>query len=119
MTPKRAAVARRHEPYARVPRREILATTVELVREQGVSNAGMSFARRDTEEVAIRLAAVTEGLAVHVVLEHPGRTREHYVASALKAAALELGCEYLALQRAAGQVPIPGQSLTSKTEGVG
>jgi AcrR family transcriptional regulator len=227
MRPKRAAEPRRHVPYTRVPRPEILATAVDLVREQGLSNvrvvdvaaragtgptsviyhfaskhqlfeqavtnadaafhavlrpelaalesgverlawlivrsshsewplwmdtwlfarqsaemrtAELGFEERwcgliaetirhgqarkefrlgDAEEVAIRLAAITEGLAVHMVLQHPGRTREHYVASGLKAAALELACEYSALQRAADRVPIPGQSQTSKPEGVG
>ena len=216
LRPKPAAVPRRHEPYTRVPRPEILATAVELVREQGLSNvrvvdvaerAGTSptsviyhfaskyqlfeqaaadadrafyarlrpeldaldsgvdrlaslivrashsdwplwldtwlFARQseemraaelgfeerwcgliaetirhgqargefrpvDADEVAIRLAALTEGLAVHMVLEHPGRTRAHYIAMALKASALELGCAYSSLQQAADRVPVPG-----------
>ena len=227
MRPKSAAVPRRQVPYTRVPRPEILATAVELVREQGLSNvrvvdvaerAGTSptsviyhFASKhqlfeqavtdadaafyvalrpelagldsgverlawliersshtewplwmdtwlvarqspelrtaelgceerwcallaetirhgqdrnefepvDAAEVAIRLAALTEGLAVHMVLQHPGRTREHYVASVLKAAALELGCEYPALQSAARQMTAWDQSQTSKPEGAG
>ena len=224
MRPKRAAVPRRHEPYTRVPRREILATAVELVREQGLSNvrvvdvaerAGISptsviyhfaskyqlfeqavadadrafyaalrpelaaldsgvdrlawlivrashsewplwmdtwlFARQseemraaelgfeerwcgliaetirhgqargefhppDVDEAALRLSALTEGLAVHMVLGHPGRTRCHYVEMVLKAAALELGCDYAALLQAADRVPTPPDPQSSNRE---
>jgi AcrR family transcriptional regulator len=63
----------------------------------------------DADEVAIRLAALSEGLAVHMVLEHPGRTREHYVSMSLKAAALELGCPESDLQEAAARVLVPAQ----------
>ena len=75
------------------------------------------FRSLDADEVAVRLAALTEGLAVHMVLEHPGRTRRHYVSMALKAAALELGCDYTALQRAADRVPIPPDPQSSNREG--
>ncbi len=69
--------------------------------------ARAEFRGDDAQEVAIRLAALTEGLAVHMVLEHPGRTRAHYVSTSLKAAAIELGCEESALQQAASRVPVP------------
>jgi hypothetical protein len=39
-----------------------------------------------------------------MVLEDPGRTREHYVRMALTAAAAELGCELEALLAAAAAV---------------
>ncbi len=225
MSRKRAA-ATRQEPYARVRRPEILATTVELVREQGLSNVRVAdvaeragtnptnviyyfaskdqlfeqavadadaafyaalrpelaalesgvdrlawlivrashsewplwmdtwlFARQsaemratelgfearwcgiiaetirhgqargefhavDADEVAIRLSAVTEGLAVHMVLEHPGRTRAHYISMALKAAALELNCDYSALQQASERVPVPPDPQSTNREGV-
>jgi AcrR family transcriptional regulator len=67
------------------------------------------FGPIDADEVAIRLAALSEGLAVHMVLEHPGRTRAHYVSMWLKAAALELGCEESDLQEAAARVPVAVQ----------
>jgi AcrR family transcriptional regulator len=50
------------------------------------------FAPVDAERVAERLAALTDGLAVHMVLEEPGCTRESYIESSLAAAAAELGC---------------------------
>ena len=63
----------------------------------------------DADEVAIRLAALSEGLAVHMVLEHPGRTREHYVEMWCQAAALELGCRASDLQEAAARVPVAAE----------
>jgi AcrR family transcriptional regulator len=51
------------------------------------------FAQVDAGPVAERLAALTDGLAVHMVLEEPGCTRECYIESSLAAAAVELGCD--------------------------
>jgi AcrR family transcriptional regulator len=42
-------------------------------------------------QTALRLAALTDGLAVQMVLGEPDHTREQYVKMALTAAALELG----------------------------
>ena len=64
------------------------------------------FALVDADEVALRLAALSEGLAVHMVLEQPGRSRAHYVEMSLKAAAIELGCRESDLQEAAARVPV-------------
>jgi AcrR family transcriptional regulator len=78
------------------------ATIADVVRhgqERG------EFAPGDAEDLAVRLAAVTEGLAVHMVLEDPGRTPEHYVETSLAAAAAELGADPEALRRAAAAVP--------------
>lgn len=55
----------------------------------------------DPDEVALRLSALTDGLAVHMVLGDSEHTTERYVAMSLAAAALELGCDRGALQRAA------------------
>jgi AcrR family transcriptional regulator len=74
------------------------------------------FGPVDADEVAIRLAAVSEGLAVHMVLEHPGRTREHYVSMSLKAAAIELGCRESDLQEAAARVSVAVQPSNAKGE---
>jgi AcrR family transcriptional regulator len=57
------------------------------------------------DDLAVRVAAVTEGLAVHMVLEDPGRTAQHYVETSLAAAAAELGADLDALRRAAATVP--------------
>jgi hypothetical protein len=74
------------------------------------------FGPVDANEVAVRLAAVSEGLAVHMVLEHPGRTREHYVSMSLKAAAIELGCRESHLQEAAARVPVAVQPSNAEGE---
>jgi AcrR family transcriptional regulator len=83
---------------------EIIAETIRH------GQARREFGPVDADEVAVRLAALSEGLAVHMVLEHPGRTRSHYVSMWLKAAALELGCEESELQQAAARVPIAVRS---------
>lgn len=64
----------------------------------------------DADEVAIRLAALSEGLAVHMVLEQPGRSRAHYVSMLFKAAAIELGCRESDLQEAAARVSVVAES---------
>lgn len=78
------------------------STIAEVVR---YGQARGEFGRADSEDVATRLAALTDGLAVHMVLEEPGRTAEHYVQMSLAAAAAELGCDLRALRRAAARVP--------------
>ena len=60
------------------------------------------------EEVALRLAALTDGLAVHMVLGEPDHTRERYVEMTLAAAANELGCGLAQLRAAAARCPIAG-----------
>ena len=83
---------------------EILAETIRQGQARG------EFRPVDADEVAVRLAALSEGLAVHMVLEHPGRTRAHYVSMLLKACAIELGCRESDLQEAAQRVPVADQS---------
>jgi AcrR family transcriptional regulator len=56
-------------------------------------------------EVALRLSALTDGLAVHMVLGDSDHTAERYVAMSLAAAALELGCDVGALRQAARALP--------------
>ena len=63
------------------------------------------FAPGDAGALAVRLAALTEGLAVHMVLGDPGRTPDHYVETSLAAAAAELGADLAALRSAAAAVP--------------
>jgi AcrR family transcriptional regulator len=83
---------------------EILAETIRHGQQRG------EFRPVDADDVAVRLAALSEGLAVHMVLEHPGRTRAHYVSMWLKACALELGCRESDLKEAAQRVPVADQS---------
>jgi AcrR family transcriptional regulator len=70
---------------------------------QGVSRG--EFHAVAPDDVALRISALTEGLAIHMVLGHPGRTREHYVEMLMKTAAAELGCDEAALLTAAARVP--------------
>jgi AcrR family transcriptional regulator len=83
---------------------DAIAETIRLGQSRG------EFAPVDADEVAVRLAALSEGLAVHMVLEHPGRSRAHYVEMWLKAAAIELGCRESDLQEAAARVPVAAES---------
>lgn len=73
-------------------------TIADVVRD-GVERGEWSVAEPD--EVALRLSALTDGLAVHMVLGDSDHTAERYVAMSLAAAALELGCDLGALQHAA------------------
>jgi AcrR family transcriptional regulator len=59
-------------------------------------------------DVALRLSALTDGLAVHMVLGDRDHTPDRYVAMSLAAAALELGCELAKLEQAAVRCPVPG-----------
>ncbi len=75
--------------------RAAIAAVVRYGAERG------EWAPPDPEAIAVRLAALTEGLAVHMVLGDPDHSREQYVANALTAAARELGCDLAHLQAAA------------------
>jgi AcrR family transcriptional regulator len=55
--------------------------------------------------IAQRLAAITDGLAVHMLLGDPDHTPERYVDMTLTAASLELGCDLTALREAARRCP--------------
>jgi AcrR family transcriptional regulator len=90
---------------------EVIAETIRHGQARG------EFGPVDADEVAVRLAALTEGLAVHMVLELPGRTRPHYVSMSLKAAAVELGCDESVLQQAAARVSAPITSHPSNPGG--
>jgi AcrR family transcriptional regulator len=60
----------------------------------------------DAGGVAQRLSALTDGLAVHMVLGDPEHTRERYVEMSLVAVSLELGCELAELRQAASGCPV-------------
>ena len=64
----------------------------------------------EADEVAHRIAALTDGLAVHMVLGDPAHTRERYVEHALAIVALELGCELAELRAGAGRCPLEERS---------
>jgi AcrR family transcriptional regulator len=66
-----------------------------------------AFKQVDADEAALRLAALTDGLAVHMVLGDPEHTRERYVAMSLAAVALELDCDLASLRAASEKCPRP------------
>ena len=84
----------RHHPDAAVAQRRFhrrWRQTIEDIVRQGME-AG-EWTVDDPADVSQRLSALTDGLAVHMVLGDPDYTPERYVRMSLTAAALELGCE--------------------------
>lgn len=63
----------------------------------------------EAEEVAQRLSALTDGLAVHMVLGEPDHTPPRYVDMTLVAASQELGCNLENLRQAATKCPLQTQ----------
>jgi AcrR family transcriptional regulator len=59
----------------------------------------------DPSGAAQRLSALTDGLAVHMVLGNPEYVRERYIENTMTAASLELGCDPEDLRRAAAACP--------------
>ncbi len=101
----------RHHPGTAVAQRRFhrrWRQTIQDVVVYGVQTGEWSVS--DPAAVAQRLSALTDGLAVHMVLGEPDHTRERYVEMTLVAAALELGCDPAALRRAAGACPDPEAS---------
>jgi AcrR family transcriptional regulator len=93
--------ARRHPDMAEAQRgfnRRWRAAIADVIRH-GESTGAWQLV--DADEAALRLAAVTDGLAVHMVLDDPDYGPERYVAMSLAAVALELGCDLEALRGAA------------------
>lgn len=62
----------------------------------------------DATGIAQRMAALTDGLAVHMVLNDPEHTREQYVSMALAGIAAELRCSLTELHDAAARCPVTG-----------
>lgn len=85
--------SRRHPETATAQRRfhERWRQTIADVVRFGCETGEWSVA--DPGAVALRLSALTDGLAVHMVLGDAEHTPEAYVAMSLAAASLELGCE--------------------------
>ena len=93
--------SRRHPETAAAQRRfhERWRETIAAVIRHGCACGEWHVEKPD--EVALRLSALTDGLAVHMVLGDSDHTAERYVAMSLAAAALELGCDVGALRQAA------------------
>ncbi|HEY5430454.1 MAG TPA: TetR family transcriptional regulator C-terminal domain-containing protein [Solirubrobacteraceae bacterium] len=100
--------SRRHPETAAAQRRfhERWRATIADVVRHGCDIGEWSVG--DPSEVALRLSALTDGLAVHMVLGDAEHTPDRYVAMSLVAASLELGCDLAELQRAAAACPAPG-----------
>ena len=99
----------RHHPETAVAQRRFHRRWRETIAE--VVSYGCTTGEWDVpepSEVALRLSALTDGLAVHMVLGDPDHTRERYVAMSLVAVSLELGCELAELERAASGCPGTG-----------
>jgi AcrR family transcriptional regulator len=96
----------RHHPDTAVAQRRFhrrWRQTIEDVVRQGI-DAG-EWTVQDPAGVSQRLSALTDGLAVHMVLGDPDHTPERYVSMSLTAAALELGCAREDLVQAAAGCP--------------
>ena len=104
--------SRRHPETAAAQRRfhERWRTTIADVVAFGCQTGEWSVG--EPGEVALRLSALTDGLAVHMVLGDAEHTPRRYVAMSLVAASLELGCELVTLERAAAAGP-PAQPRSS------
>ena len=92
----------RHHPETAMSQRrfhERWRRTIADVVRHGCSTGEWSVA--DPDAVALRLSALTDGLAVHMVLGDAEHTPDAYVAMSLAAASLELGCDPGELERAA------------------
>jgi AcrR family transcriptional regulator len=81
--------------------RRAIAGVISYGRERG------EWSVADPDAVALRLSALTDGLAVHMVLGDAEHTPKAYVAMSLAAASLELGCALGALERAARRLAAP------------
>jgi AcrR family transcriptional regulator len=91
----------RHHPETALSQRhfhERWRRTIADVISHGCARGEWSVA--DPDAVALRLSALTDGLAVHMVLGDAEHTPQAYVAMSLAAASLELGCDRAELERA-------------------
>jgi AcrR family transcriptional regulator len=95
--------SRRHPETAAAQRHfhERWRTTIADVVRHGCATGEWAVAA--PEEVALRLSALTDGLAVHMVLGDADHTHQRYVEMSLVAASLELGCDLAQLRRAAAR----------------
>ena len=102
----------RHHPDTAVAQRRFhrrWRQTIEDIVRQGM-DAG-EWTVDDPADVSQRLSALTDGLAVHMVLGDPDHTPERYVSMSLTAAALELGCDLKDLIAAAARCPMTEKQL--------
>jgi AcrR family transcriptional regulator len=77
--------------------------TIQDVIEYGNQHGDWQVA--DPQGAAQRLSALTDGLAVHMVLGNPEYDRSRFVEMTLTAASFELGCDVRSLRRGAAACP--------------
>lgn len=98
----------RHHPETAIAQRGLQRRWRQLFEE--VITYGLqtdAWSPSNPRDAAQRLSALTDGLAVHMVLGDPDHTRERYVSMSLTAAACELNCDLGQLERAAARLPMP------------
>jgi AcrR family transcriptional regulator len=93
--------SRRHPEAAAAQHRFARRWRAAFAEIIGYGEATGEWSGVDADEASQRLAALTDGLAVHMVLGDPDHTRERYVELSLAAAALELGRDVEVLRAAA------------------
>lgn len=64
------------------------------------------FSARDAKAIAVRFAALSNGLAIRMVLDDCPAPRTQYLAMSVEAAALELDCDADELRRELAAVPV-------------
>jgi AcrR family transcriptional regulator len=85
-------------------------TTIADVIRYGQARGELSAV--DPDRAAVRLAALTDGLAIRMVLEEEEFTAADYVAMSLESVASELGCDLRALRQAAAKLGGRGAAET-------
>jgi AcrR family transcriptional regulator len=76
------------------------------------------FTDRDAKAIAVRFAALSNGLAIRMVLDDCSAPRAQYLAMSVEAAALELGCDGDELRRELAAIPgaTPTEQADRETE---
>jgi AcrR family transcriptional regulator len=99
------AYARRHSEMleAELEFHDRWCTTIADVIRYG--RARSEFTADDPDATAMRLATLTDGLAIRMVLDECTRTLGDYLSMTIDAAALELGCDAGELRREVADVP--------------
>lgn len=103
----------RHHPETAAAQRRFhrrWRNTIEDVIKYGCETGEWTV--ENPADVAQRLSALTDGLAVHMTLGDPDHERERYVEMSLSAAALELRVPLATLAGAAARCPLTGGQAT-------
>jgi AcrR family transcriptional regulator len=104
------AYARRHADMLEASidfHRRWCSTIADVIRHGQLRG---EFSARDARAIAIRFAALSNGLAIRMVLDDCAAPRAQYLAMSVEAAALELGCDADELRRELAAVPEVSQN---------